>query len=237
MKAHQIKKWIFASLLVAMPMGLPAVDITNISGNWTSTTNGHNVTGVNTNQINWGGSSQTTSQKSGYRFEASPNLFNIDPNTPFVLGTFTHINKVIPSQKDAITKAILSVTLSIPNVIQNLSLSYIFNHNETPNIAGSCPSGSGSACDDIVTAVSNPVVTQNFTIDGVLYTLTIKGFQVGNQTFTNFLTQENKNNSAFLIAELTTAAVPEPTTYLLLGSTLALAMLIKARRTKAKNYG
>lgn len=227
-----LSKCIFVTAALAIPIVAQAVDITNISGKWTSTTGGENVTGLNSNQINWGGDDQLTNEKSGYKFVASPNLFNIDPDTPFVLGTFTHINQVIPSGT-SITKAVLAVSLTIPNVIQNLNLSYIFNHNETPNVTGQCPAGSGSVCDDIVTAVSNPVVTQTFTLGGKEYTLTISGFQVNGNTFTNFLTQEDANNSALLIAQIS-APVPEPGTYLLLGSALGMVMFLKYRRARQK---
>lgn len=233
-KLLSISTWMIAGALLVLPAISCAVDITNISGIWTSTTGGQNVTGVGTNQINWGGSSQTTAQKSGYNFTPSPNLFDIQPGTDFVLGTFTHINKVIPSSRDAITQAVLSVTLSIPNVINNLTLSYLFHHNETPNLAGHCPAGSVSVCDDIVTATSNPVVTKDFTLNGQLYTLTIKGFEVNGQTFTQFLTQENMNNTALLIADLTLVNVPEPATYLVLGSTLGLVLFLKKRQLKTK---
>lgn len=227
-----VSKWIFVGVVLALPIVAQAVDITSISGKWTSTTGGQNVTGVNTNQIKWGGDDQSSIEKSGYNFVASPNLFNIDPNTPFVLGTFTHINNVIPSGT-SITKAVLAVSLTIPNVIQNLNLSYVFNHNETPNVAGQCPAGSTSVCDDIVTAVSNPVVTQTFTLNGKEYTLTISGFQVNGNTFTNFLTREGADNSALLIAQIS-APVPEPSTYLLLGSTLGMLMFLKHRRAKQR---
>jgi len=227
--------WICTGTLLALPFFAHAVDITNISGDWTSVTGGQNVSGLNTNQVFWGGPG-SNSDKSGYKFVASPNLFNIAPDTPFVLGTFTHINKPIPDGT-SITQAVLNVTLSIPGVIQNLNLSYIFNHDETPNVAGQCPPGSVSVCDDIVTAASNPVVTQFFTINGQQYTLTIQGFEVNGNTFSQFLTQENANNSAKLIAEISlpvSLSAPEPETYLLLGSTLGLALLLKYRRSKQR---
>jgi len=233
-KFLSLSTWIVVVTLIALPAISSALDITNISGTWTSTTGGKNLTGVDTNQINWGGSNQTTAQKSGYNFTPSPNLYNVDPGSDFVLGTFTHINKVITSSSDAITKAVLTFTLSIPNVISNLTISYVFNHDETPNVH--C---SGTSCDDIVTLASNPVVTKDFMLDGQLYTLTIKGFEINGQTLTQFLTQENKNNSASLIAEITadgitTVTAPEPATYLILGSTLGLIMLFKRHQLKIK---
>jgi hypothetical protein len=215
--------------IVAAALLLPglvsAVDITNISGQWDSTTDGKNITGVGTSQINWGGTKQSISERSGYLFSPSPNLFDIDPDVPFVLGTFTHMNKVIP-QGTPITQATLGVTFLLNNS-NIISLDYIFNHNETLNQAGSCPAGSVSVCDDIVTAAKNPTTTETFAIGDVLYTLTIKGFQVGGETFTNFLTREQFNNTAQLIGELTRVAVPEPGTYLLIGSLLCLLLCAK----------
>lgn len=225
-------KLLLTTAVIAIPTIASAVDITNISGNWTSVTGGENLQGLNTNQINWGGSDQSLHEKSGYRFNPAPNLFNIDPDTNFILGTFTHINKPITSGT-SITQAVLAVTLTIPNVVENLSLSYIFNHNETPNTFGQCPAGSASVCDDIVTAASNPVVTQMFTINGNEYTLTIRGFEVNGSTFAKFMTKEDANNSAYLVAQISAPVqtpVPEPGTYLLLGTTLGFVLLLKHRR-------
>lgn len=220
---------LLAALLITPLFAFASVNVSNVSGNWISTQGGSNLEGVGTSQVRWGGSYQTFSEKSGYNFSPNPTLFSVDPGVPFVLGTFTHVNQVIPIGS-AITQATLDVNFDI--AANHFDFQYIFNHNETPNIPGQCPPGSVSVCDDIVTAVKNPVSSQQINIDGQIYTLTIEGFQVNGNTFTNFLTQENMNSSAFLIGQLTLVAVPEPSTYLLMGSVLGLALFF-AKKKKA----
>jgi hypothetical protein len=227
-----IKLMIGAAFLV-LPLFLFAqIDVTGISGTWTSVTSGANITGLNTNKVFWGAPFQPDVLKSGFGFAAAPNLYNIAPNSTFVLGTFTHYNQEVPANT-AITQANLNTqfTLAIENSVPaTFNFQYIFNLNETPNIAGQCPAGSATVCDDIVTAVKNPNSSQNIVINGQTYIFDIKGFQVGNNVpLTQFLTAEDATTSAQLIGTFTLVA-PEPSTYLVLGTLVGCIVLAKRRK-------
>lgn len=217
---------IASMFLFAYTPQLSAVNITlnSVTGVWTSTTGGQNITGLNTNQIRWGYQSNPAQQVSGYDFIGSaPPGFPVSVNTPFNLGTFTHINYPIQSGT-GITGAQLRVTTSITidgTTLNNLQFTYNFQHNETPNVAP-CQSGSASVCDDIVTLLGP--FSDVFTVNGVNYTLNLLGFQVGNNQFTQFQTREYATNDANLIATIT-VPVPEPQTYMLLGSFIIVGVI------------
>jgi hypothetical protein len=226
---------IVTSVALILPVFLSAqIDITNISGTWTSVQGGANVTGLGTNSVYWGATYTPTSLKSGYGFTAAPNIYNVEPGSSFLLGTFTHYNQDIPANT-AITKATLNTQLllavdSTPAAFYNFQ--YVFLHNETPNVAGQCPAGSVSICDDIVTIENNDARVNNVVINGQTYHLTIQGFQVnGGKTLSQFLTPEDATSSAQLIGSLS-LVVPEPATYLVLGSLACILVGLKKRKKR-----
>lgn len=209
------------------------ITINSVTGNWVSVTGGQNLTGLNTSQINWGWGAGTGLQNSGYRFTGdAPPVYGVTTGSTFNLCTFTHINYPVPLGT-SITGARLAITASITigtTTLNNINLTYDFKHTETPNVRP-CQAGSISVCDDIVAIVNNTPLSDVFTVDGVQYTLTVLGFQVGNTQFSQFYTQENKTNNAVLKAMITAVnvPVPEPGTYMLLLSFLLLAFAIKRR--------
>jgi hypothetical protein len=212
------------------------ITIDSVTGTWGSIIGGQNVSGAGTNSIFWGSAGD---ERSGYNFQGNaPPIFPVDINTPFNLGTFTHFNEPIPVGS-AITGARLTtkVDLTINGVQQQgLTFVYDFLHNETPNVAGQCPPGSVSVCDDIVALTNNTPLSDSFFVNGVNYTINVSGFMIGGSTFTQFLTQENKTNSAILQASIASigVAVPEPSTYLIMGSTLLLAYWFSRTQVPAK---
>lgn len=127
------------------------------------------------------------------------------------MGTFTHINNVITLP--SIAGADLTVTL-VGEVVGgggstpfNISGTYRFDHNETPN-SGTCPPNSVTVCDDIVTLIGTTEISDSITIDGDEYFFQLTGFAGG----VNFLTQEGKSNSSILRGEFTTtpSTIPLP---------------------------
>lgn len=224
----------FTALIIASSLMVGSalhsqISVTDIDAEWTSVTGGVNVTGLGTSEIRWG---ITNGQQSGYIFQPAPVVFPVTVDTPFSLGTFTHNN--FPIRSSGITGATLTTdfTFLIEGNVVQASMVYDFLHNETPN------NGPGNCCNDIVTAVNNTVFSDTFVINGSEYQLFIEGFQVGNGDVLDFFsTVEGQSNSANLVAEVKLAPevpIPEPSTYLLLASMLALALFAR-RRSKQRS--
>ncbi|MDP1836759.1 MAG: THxN family PEP-CTERM protein [Chlamydiales bacterium] len=212
-------------------LSFAAITINSVSGNWMDVVGGNAVVYPVPNEVRWGETGESTNDKSGYRFDGdAPPLFNVLIDTPFTLGTFKHFNKPIPSGS-AIQSAQLDTTINMNingTAINGLNFAYDFLHTETPNMPGSCPAGSGSVCDDIVKALNNVAQSSTFLIGGDLYTIKVIGFEVNGQPFTDFLTLEDQTNSAKLKAIVTKyTPVPEPGTYLILGSALGMCFFLK----------
>lgn len=224
--------------LVMWPTHVKADDITveSISGTWSDIQAGKNLVGSGTNAIFWGGKNATDSQKSGYEFSApSPVIFPVTLGQQFTVGTFTNFNQEIPIGT-AITAATLTVDLSLDingTLFNNLTFVYNFNHDETLNVAPCLP-GASSVCDDKDTFTNNTAKTSVFTVDGKQYTLDLTGFFHNGVLATSYLTPEDSTNSAVLDAVITAVnvGVPEPSTNLLLGSTLLITgWAIRQRKT------
>ncbi|MCB1136991.1 MAG: THxN family PEP-CTERM protein [Chlamydiia bacterium] len=200
------------------------VEVDNVDGVWTSVDPVGSATGIGTNEIRWG-TPASYSGKSGYNFNGvTPPTVVTSDSTPFLLGTFTHIN--YPITGTSITQAELSVDfdLTIDGIVfNNTTFTYTFLHNETPN--------NGPNPDDIVTFV-NPSPGQMVIANGQGYVVEILGFEVGGNIVSQFYTKENKMNSANLIAQVRQVGIPEPTTYLTLGSFLAFAAYVKRRKAR-----
>lgn len=166
-----------------------------------------------TKSVRWGWGT-TEAGQSGYDFTAEsigPSGLEVSANgTAFGLGTFKHLNYPVTTYFDnPFLKSIdLQITFNIEGFGYIVS-TYLFAHKETPN-SGTCPDGSVSTCDDIVTVTKNPSGTKSVTIDDTTYYLAIAGFQVDGETFTDWLTQENATNTATLQATLTSTVVPLP---------------------------
>jgi len=179
------------------------------SGIWTDVDGGSNVNGEDTNEIRWG---TTQGEQSGLRFDAV-GVQTFNENTKFLLGTLTHMNWPIGGGSAA-NGATLQITLSFsePAISPNPAFTFDFDIEETPN-DGNCDYG-GNCNDKITFPVSYG--TQVFTIGDIKYTLVIDGFVdsytcggIGN-IVNHFITEEQKNNSAFLIGHLSSELVPAP---------------------------
>jgi hypothetical protein len=166
-----------------------------------------------TNEIRWGG--DTGYGKSGYRFDgAPPQIFDFDE--PFLVGTLWHFNW--PIYSPAITWADLNVTLNFtdPLISPDPTFTIRFNHDETTNFydCSRCEYRpcEEPGCPDRVTFPS-AYPEEYFRIGDKLYTLKILGFVdswPGGTPVEDFITQEYKNNHAYLIGTLSSVLIPEP---------------------------
>lgn len=250
---------IAAAAAFALPASAGEVTLSGITGVWQNAFGGGNpppasgtVTGLGTSQVRWGDPSGQPN-KSGYNFGAvaGPLIYNLPPNTPiFSLGSFEHLNFPIDSGT-SITGIQLKVTANVSidgNDQGNKNFLFDFTHNETPNGADPCANGGDNGdppnqngCADSVKLAYN-TDSEVFVVDGEEYTLNVFGFSMnsdGTNPFTEWWTAENKQNTAYLVANITLkdqvgppAEIPEPSTFALAG--LAVFGLAAARRRKAR---
>jgi hypothetical protein len=153
--------------------------------------------------------------RSGFGFNGIDHV-DLAPNTPFLIGQFTHYNESIVTPLVPMQLVDLTLDLRSGNPALDMQMSYTMRLDETIN-EGVCPYGAtnSSLCDDRVDFVNNSP-PQTISIDGVSYTLNIVGFVPGtiedgceyNPNIVDyFITGELMRNDACVFAELT---VPAP---------------------------
>ncbi|MDY7022573.1 MAG: choice-of-anchor K domain-containing protein [Cyanobacteriota bacterium] len=158
--------------------------------------------GINTNQVNWGTpytQDNPQNRQSAYRFDGlTPAVLTLD-GKDCLLGTFTHFNYTITSEY-SISQAILKLTIDIHGV-GTKEFNVTFKHNETPNKPGPVPD-----------KVSIPEIsaTQEVTIQGKVYALTITGFLQDGKVTRNFITEESQDNEAEIYCKLVLIEEPSP---------------------------
>jgi uncharacterized repeat protein (TIGR01451 family) len=187
--------------------------MTSVTGIWTSISGGSGYSGLNTNEVRWGTPAGAT--KSGLKFTNSGAQSFNEGNT-FYLGMLTHMNWGTQAGTAA-TGATLQITLDFNRPdIANQVLTYNFAIEETSNGYDLyyCPAYqiSDTPCDDKVT-FPNSYGTQVFVIDDVQYTLVIDGFvseYPSGSALSAFITEEQKDNSAFLVGHLSSVLVERP---------------------------
>lgn len=231
---HTRTIWMVVSLLL-LAVSLPAgtVDVNTAVGIWTDPTPVAGIVGVGTNKISWG-----TPAISSYEYATAAPIYGVNPGQIFQVGTFTHEN--YPIGQPLLESAVLEITLGmqipgdgVPDGT-NISkvFSYLFNHNETPNAPPCNPAGD-PPCPDVV-SILNPLASQTFMIDNLIYTLKIGFLDGQGQLVNQLITNENQDNQAFIYGVFTTEGVPqvpEPGTLLALGLGLSgIAMAVRRRQ-------
>ena len=231
---------LLAAIVWSTPVSASPLNIIDITGSWQNASGGpltllDNDPGQSTDRIRWG--AWSPSEASGYDFTPSADLTAVTVGSPFVLGTFTHHNRTIPSGTDitAVQYAFGFATNGTPG---SLGTTLQFFHNETPN-AGTCPAGTiGPLCADIVT-ISAAFLGSVISVGSDIYTFTLLGFSPDGVNFSSqYVSQESGSNTTKLFATVSSqsipsVATPEPASLALLGLGLGAAAAA-ARRTRSR---
>ncbi|MGI5897539.1 MAG: choice-of-anchor K domain-containing protein [Candidatus Dojkabacteria bacterium] len=196
--------------------------LSSTSGIWTSVTGGPGLTHspLNTNEIRWG-NPVNTGKRSGLRFDGK-GVTNFNANETFLIGDFTHFNWATYSGTSA-NGATLKVTLNFSNpvITPSPTFSYNFDIEETRNYSrlsscdyyGTDNQISNTPCDDIITFPNGGYGEEVYTIGDMKYTLKIDGFKKSypnGTTLSKFVTEEEKNNVAYLVGRLSSVLVEKP---------------------------
>ncbi|MGC8118942.1 THxN family PEP-CTERM protein [Marinobacter sp. VGCF2001] len=216
------------ALFTAGSVQAAVIQLTNVSGSWTSTNpTAPAVSGGGTNEIRWGNPANQQNQQSGYRFDgAAPPVVNVNENVNFNLGTFTHFNWPITGTALNTAELTVETTLSIDGNIETVSSVFDFEHLETTNNSNPCADGGQNGvgvnvngCADRVAFALNTGASDSFLIGGVNYFVDISGFFYNNALANEFWTKESFDNEAELKGIITSrsVSVPEPSTLALLG--------------------
>jgi hypothetical protein len=165
---------------------------------------------------------------SAYTFEDKLNV-PVTPNgTQFEVTDVTHFNRRIVGSLITFFDMDLFITLNIDGtdilIPDSVFSGITVDHAETPN-----PNS------DIATWDSLPIV-HLFTHGGIDYELTVLGFDPEFDPFCPgrcFITFEGTNRTAPIMAVLTASVpIPEPSTYLLLGSMVGFVIFLRYRKAK-----
>lgn len=229
-----------AVLCIAAPATAASLTIKGVDGIWS--TSKPVVDGIGSTELSWGTPANDAERQSGYTFESSETPFEVEDGKSFVLGTFTHLN--FPITGVLLEAADLAVEFAIAGVDKMINATFSFNHFETNNGLARCANGQSqgvgvnvNGCADNVQASLNKAQSEVFELDGQTYQLDISGFQYEGELLESFWTQEDRANSAELVAVFNVitpvSEVPLPASGLLLLGGFG-ALVLKKRQSKRK---
>ncbi|XVS61716.1 choice-of-anchor K domain-containing protein [Actinosynnema sp. CA-299493] len=149
------------------------------------------LTGLGTGEIRWG--DVPYERKSGYSFQGEVTDLKLD-GSDFLLGTFTHHNRVIPLSADLLFAVDLAVILNFEEGnLQHPLPVLTFHHDETLNE----PLNSNDVVE--MPKVSDYDV---LFVDNVEYKMSITGFLWNGRKVPRFDSEENDSNSAGIFARM-----------------------------------
>ena len=214
--------------------------IDNISSEWLNPvwrTDGNYVAGgINGNTVYWGrdrvqscswGVICTTTypaaaKPSSYVWDSAANPFDVDAETEFEIGTFTHNNFEVYNGALKTVTLNLSFTVSLTTddaVLTSDPINIFINfiHDETPNTAGAClyPPFDKPCSDRAIIDASSNLLNNYFELgdDGEnIFYFSLLGFDDSGEytSYLEFVTEENKSNSAKLFAVITADEITNP---------------------------
>jgi len=225
------KRVLVAGLLAATAGAVTAnadtLNISGIAGVWQNPVGGSSLTGVGSSILTWGGGVDFS--PSAYQFAAGDNILAVAPDTPLLLGTFTHVNNPIPIPN--LTGVDLSLVFTTNGQPTAVGAIIPFSHNETQNTITGC-------CDDTVT-ITTPVLNLAIKVGSDQYYFNLLGFSKDDGlTFASvFTSPEGGTNSARLYGRITATPVPEPVPLVLVGTGLAMIAFSVSRRRRTASAG
>jgi len=217
-KKHRVHPLTYISIVVlslVFVMLLPGfassgLELDGTSGIWdnVSPPNTFCLFGEGTNEIRWGAPYPLGSywclpydEQSSYIFEDA-GYQEFESGEVFLLGTFTHENFPIYGgvNNPSITSVDLDLTIDFLNPSYQTTVTFTFQHNETPNAP--CPD---PGCEDVVSLASS-IPDQEFgPINGKYYKLQVVGFANCGQPYSAalpFYTVEDQSNEACVYGRL-----------------------------------
>ncbi|MHA7871134.1 MAG: THxN family PEP-CTERM protein [Hyphococcus sp.] len=234
-----------AAGLVASGAALAApVSFSNITGTWSSV-DPAGVTVSNNGTANpsmrWG-TPATNAGQSGYDFNAAGDFsVNVPPDTDVTLGTFSHLNNPITGTSLDSATLTVAIDIAVDGQAQGVrNFVFDFTHDETPNGANPCANGGANGagvningCADLVT-VTDSIMSEDFLVNGVVYTIAILGFKIGDEIVSTFETIEKMTNRAQLIGRITVSEVPIPAAIpLFLSGAAGIGFISRRKKRKA----
>jgi hypothetical protein len=222
-----------AALVTFSAQAAPLTVSGSASATFNNPTAGSTNSGAGKNTFTWGNPSNFGVGANKLTFKGTS--FDSVLNTPFKIGSLKYFNGTTAAGSNASNVDLSAVfKFKLPgaaSVSSNLALAL----NSTPN------TGNATANADFVT-LSNMLAPTFFAISGANYKLTFTGFQnIKGDGFLQSNAQqlhvlEGKSATADLYASIeAVSAVPEPETYAMFGTGLALLGLFARRRKGAKN--
>lgn len=212
-------------LMTALSAPLFAVPIivSDIKAEWGQADPNTGVMGVGTERLKWG-SANSENGKSSLEWQnglSSPN--SVGDWEVFSIGSIEHTSKSSERSDVFHTSLIWSIDVEIDGTLFNdISFEYDVWHSNSQTVQQEDEGGSVWVGDEPKWEIMY--------LNGEDYLLKVYGFNVDGAMITGWYTSEADTTTATLLGSVSRVTIPEPQTYLLLGSLLSLVALCARRR-------